>query len=44
VGTTYFIQLFENDSFRFILKTDATKNEGMNVVAKNYKVEQDWND
>jgi hypothetical protein len=26
------------------LKTDSTKDEGMNVVAKYYKVEQDWND
>jgi hypothetical protein len=39
----YFVQLFENDSFRFFLKTDATKDEGMNVVAKYDKVEQDWN-
>jgi hypothetical protein len=26
------------------LKTDATKDEGMNVVAKYHKAEQDWND
>jgi hypothetical protein len=26
------------------LKTESTKDEGMNVVAKYYKVEQDWND
>jgi hypothetical protein len=40
----YFVPLFENDSFRIFLKTDATKDEGMNVVAKYYKVEQDRND
>jgi hypothetical protein len=40
----YFVPLFENHSFRKFLKTDATKDEGMNVVAKYYKVEQDWND
>jgi hypothetical protein len=32
----YFIQLLENDSFRKILKTESTKDEGMNVVAKYY--------
>jgi hypothetical protein len=26
------------------MKTDFTKDAGMNVVAKHYKVEQDWND
>jgi hypothetical protein len=26
------------------LKTDSTKDEGMNRVAKYYRVEQDWND
>jgi hypothetical protein len=28
----------------FFLKTDATKDEGMNVLTKYLKVEQDWND
>jgi hypothetical protein len=27
----------------FFLKADATKDEGMNMVAKHYKVKQDWN-
>ncbi len=40
----YFVQLFLNDSFRKILKTDSTQDEGMNDFAKFYKVEQDWND
>jgi hypothetical protein len=30
----YFVQLFENDSVRILLKTDSTKDEGMNMVAK----------
>jgi hypothetical protein len=42
-GWDYFVQLFENDSFGKKLKTDSTKDEGMNDVAKYYKVEQDWN-
>ena len=31
-GWDYFVQLFENDSFGKKLKTDSTKDEGMNDV------------
>ena len=40
----YFVHLFSDNIFRNILKTDATKDDGMNAVAKYYQVEQDWND
>ncbi len=40
----YAVEPFENDSFSKFLKIDSTKHEGMNLVAKYYKVEQDWND
>ncbi len=39
----YFVQLFSDNIFRNISKTDATKDDGMNAVAKYYQVEQHWN-
>ncbi len=40
----YFVRNFSDDIFRNVLNTDATKDDGMNAVAKYYQVKQQWND